>query len=130
MKGTLVLGSAGLSGFIARDRKAMLIIDAAAQEDRSLVISAATIIEVQHRGVSTARLNWVLSRLKVEHLRKDGARSAAALLQRAGLHGHQHAIDAMVAEVALRQRPPVTILTSDIGDMSRLCGSAVRLVAV
>ncbi|WP_017571173.1 hypothetical protein [Nocardiopsis halotolerans] len=130
MKGTLVLDSAGLSGFIARDRRTMLLIDAAVQEDRALVISAATIIEVQHRGVSTARLNWVLSRLKVEDLGKDGARSAAALLQRVGLHGHQHAIDAMVAEVALRQRPPVTVLTSDVGDMSQLCGSAVRLVAV
>ncbi len=130
MRGTLVLDSAGLSGFIARDRKTMLLIDAAVQEDRALVISAATIIEVQHRGVSTARLNWVLSRLRVEDLGKDSARSAAALLQRAGLHGHQYAIDAMVAEVALRQRSPVTMLTSDVGDMSRLCGSAVRLVAV
>lgn len=130
MRGTLVLNSAGMSGFVAGDRKTMLLIDAAVHEDRALVISAATIIEVQHRGVSSARLNWVLSRLRVEGLSKDGARSAASLLQRAGLHGHQYAIDAMVAEVALRQRSPVTMLTSDVGDMSRLCGSEVRLIAV
>ncbi|GAB2517204.1 DNA-binding protein [Nocardiopsis aegyptia] len=130
MKGTLVLDSAGLSGFIAQDRKVMLLIDAALREDRAIVISAATIIEVQHRGVSTARLNWVLSRLKVEDLDKDGARAAAALLRRAGLHGHQYAIDSMVAEVALRQHPPVAVLTSDIGDMARLCGASVRLVGV
>ncbi|MGY4276220.1 6-pyruvoyl-tetrahydropterin synthase [Streptomyces sp. M18.1] len=48
----------------------------------------------------------------------------------AGLHGHKYAIDAAVAEVALRQHRPVVMLTSDIDDMTKLCGDRVRLVAV
>jgi 6-pyruvoyl-tetrahydropterin synthase len=48
----------------------------------------------------------------------------------AGLHGHKYAIDAAVAEAALRQHRPVVMLTSDIDDMVKLCGDRVRLVAV
>lgn len=130
MKGTLVLDSAGLSGYLAGDRKTMLIIDAALAEDRDLVISAATIIEVQHKGVSRPRMDWVLSRMRVHDITKETARAAAGLLQEAGLHGHEYAIDAMVAELALRQRPPVSLLTSDGDDMTRLCGQRVRLITV
>ncbi|WP_017595832.1 hypothetical protein [Nocardiopsis potens] len=130
MKGTLVLDSAGLAGYLENDRKVMLLVDAAKRQDRALVISAATIIEAQHGGVRPARMNRVLSRLRVEDLTRDAARAAAALLEEAGLHGHRCAIDAMVAEAALRQRPPVTLLTSDVGDLSRLCGSAVRVIGI
>jgi hypothetical protein len=48
----------------------------------------------------------------------------------AGLHGHKYAIDAAVAEAALRQQRPVVMLTSDIDDMAELCGDRIRLVAV
>jgi hypothetical protein len=47
-----------------------------------------------------------------------------------GLHGHKYAIDAAVAEMALRQQRPVVMLTSDIDDMTKLFGDRVRLVAV
>ncbi|TLS44754.1 hypothetical protein FE633_18080 [Streptomyces montanus] len=56
--------------------------------------------------------------------------TASAMLISAGLHGHKYAIDAAVAEMALRQRRPVVMLTSDIDDMAKLCGDRVRLVAV
>ncbi len=36
------------------------------------------------------------------------------------LRGHTYAIDATVAEMALRQPGPVAILTSDVDDMARL----------
>ncbi|CAM4337924.1 DNA-binding protein [Nocardiopsis rhodophaea] len=94
------------------------------------MISAATIIEAQHAKVSTARMNWVLSRIRVEDVTKESARAAAALLKEADLHGHRCAIDAMVAEAALRQPRPVALITSDPDDMSRLCGRSVDLVAV
>ncbi|MEU8250832.1 hypothetical protein [Nonomuraea sp. NPDC048916] len=48
----------------------------------------------------------------------------------AGLHGHEYAIDAVVAEMAVRQKRPVVMLTSDLDDMIKLCGDRVRLVAV
>ncbi len=35
----------------------------------------------------------------------------------------------MVAVTALHQAPPVVMLTSDVADMSLLCGDTVRLVA-
>ncbi|MCL2848774.1 MAG: hypothetical protein FWE61_01860 [Micrococcales bacterium] len=49
----------------------------------------------------------------------------------AGLHGHQHAIDAAAAAaMALRQAGRVTVITSDPDDWSRLCGDQVRVVAM
>ena len=61
---------------------------------------------------------------------QEEAKSASTMLIDAGLHGHKYAIDAAVAEMALRQRRPVVMLTSDIDDMTKLCGDKVRLVAV
>jgi hypothetical protein len=66
----------------------------------------------------------------VHDVTKDTARAAAARLQDVGVHGHKYAVDAMVAEMALRQLPPVSMITSDGDDMSRLCGRRVRLVTV
>ncbi|MER6011783.1 hypothetical protein [Streptomyces bluensis] len=35
-----------------------------------------------------------------------------------------------MAEMALRHRRPVVMLTSDIDDMAKLCGDRVRLLSV
>ena len=75
-------------------------------------------------------MSWLLSRIRVEDVTKETARRSAALLKATGLHGHKYAIDAMVAEVALRLPGPVAILTSDTDDMAKLCGDRVRLVGV
>lgn len=48
----------------------------------------------------------------------------------AGLHGHKYAIDAMVAEVALRLPGPTVVLTSDVDDMVKLCGRRVRAIGL
>jgi hypothetical protein len=61
---------------------------------------------------------------------KDSAGRSAALLKAAGLHGREYAIDAMVAEVALRLPGPVAVLTSDVDDMVKLCGQRVRTIAL
>lgn len=76
------------------------------------------------------RLRWVLSRVKVEPVTEDAAKASAELLKAAGLHGHKYAIDATVAEMALRRPGPVAILTSDLDDMARLCGDRVRLIGI
>lgn len=60
----------------------------------------------------------------------EEARAASKLLMNAGLHGYKCAIDAAVAEAALRQHRPVVMLTSDIDDLAKLCGERVLLVAV
>jgi predicted nucleic acid-binding protein len=127
---TVVLDSEGLSGWIDRNRKVTARIKIFREMETDLVISAATIIEVTYAGVNMPRLDWLLSRIKVEPLTEQGARLASKLLKKANLHGHKYAIDAMVAEAALRQPGPVAILTSDVDDMSKLCGKAVRLIDV
>jgi predicted nucleic acid-binding protein len=127
---SLVLDSQGFSGWIDRDRKVMRLLEQAERDGVDLAMSAATIIEVSHAGVDVARLSWLLSRIRVEPVTKESARRSAELLKAAGLHGHKYAIDAMVAEVALRLPAPVVVLTSDVDDMVKLCGKRVRLVAV
>ncbi|MFG1602972.1 PIN domain-containing protein [Actinoplanes sp. NPDC049265] len=127
---TLVLDSQGFSSWIDRDRKVLLLLEQAERDGADLAMSAATIIEVPHRGVDIARLNWLLSRIRIEPVTKEAARRSAGLLREAKLHGHKYAIDAMVAEVALRLPGPAVILTSDVDDIVKLCGDRVRLVAV
>ncbi|MBT2493016.1 DNA-binding protein [Streptomyces sp. ISL-96] len=127
---TVVLDSEGLSGWVSRDRKITTKVEVFRQDGSDVVISAATIIEVTHAKVSTARLNWLLSQINIEPLTEKASRAAAKLLKDANLHGHKYAIDTMVAEVALRQPGPVAMLTSDTDDMRKLCGRAVHLVGI
>ena len=127
---SLVLDSQGLSSWIDRDRKVMRLLEQAERDGADLAISAATIVEVSYGGVDIARLNWLLSRIRVERVTKESARRGAGLLKEARLHGHKYAIDAMVAEVALRLPGPVVILTSDVDDMAKLCGQRVRVIGL
>ncbi len=127
---SVVLDSQGLSSWIERDRKVMRLLEQAERDGADLAMSAATIIEVSHAGVDIARLGWLLSRIRVEAVTRDRARRSAGLLKEAGLHGHKYAIDAMVAEVALRLPGPVVVLTSDVDDMVKLCGQRVRVIGL
>ncbi len=108
----------------------MRLFEQAERDGVDLAMSAATIIEVSHSGLDIARLNWLLSRIRVEAVTKESARRSAGLLKAAGLPGHKYAIDAMVAEVALRLPAPVAVLTSDVDDMVKLCGRRVRTIAL
>ncbi|MFI7437663.1 hypothetical protein [Micromonospora haikouensis] len=127
---SLVLDSQGFSRWIDQDRKVMRLFEQAERDGVDLAMSAAMIIEVSHSGLDIARLNWLLSRIRVEAVTKESARRSAGLLKAAGLHGHKYAIDAMVAEVALRLPAPVAVLTSDVDDMVKLCGRRVRTIAL
>ena len=127
---TLVLDCAGLAAWVAHDRTVAALLQVFSEFESDLVVSANTIIEVSHPGVNISRLNWVLSRVKVEPVTAQAAKASATLLKEAKLHGHRYAIDATVAEVALRQPRPVAMLTSDVDDMSRLCGNQVQMIAV
>ncbi|MBI0294188.1 DNA-binding protein [Streptomyces sp. PRKS01-29] len=127
---TVVLDSQGLSAWVAQDRKVLAMFKVFHEMGADLAVSANTIIEVSHSRVNLPRLNWALSRVKVEPVTEQAAKAAAELLKSAGMHGHKYAIDATVAEAALRQPPPVAILTSDTDDMAKLCGDRVRLIAL
>ncbi|HLU71966.1 MAG TPA: DNA-binding protein [Nonomuraea sp.] len=93
-----------------------------------VVVNALTIIEATHRRTDKARLAWLLSGLRISPVGDKEAKAASALLLNTGLHGHKYAIDAAVAEMALRQPLPVAMLTSDLDDMTKLCGGRVRLI--
>ncbi|MFD7548232.1 DNA-binding protein [Streptomyces sp. NPDC059816] len=127
---TVVLDSEGLSTWIAQDRKVLAMLRVFHEMGADLVIGANTIVEVSHARTNIPRLNWTLSRVKVEPVTEQAAKAAAQLLKEAGLHGHKYAIDATVAEVALRQPGPVALLTSDRDDMTKLCGDRVRIMAL
>ncbi|MFD7505249.1 PIN domain-containing protein [Streptomyces sp. NPDC059850] len=127
---TVVLDSQGLSAWIAQDRELLAMLQVFHEMGADTVVSANTIVEVSHQRMNLPRLNWTLSRVKVEPVTAHAARAAAELLKTAGLHGHTYAIDATVAEAALRQPAPVALVTSDTDDMAKLCGDRVRLIAL
>ena len=129
-EGTLVLDSEGLSKLVNDHEPAVALVAEARKRGMEVVISALTIIEAAHSRTDKARLAWVLSGLRIVHIGDEEAKAASGLLISAGLHGHKYAIDAAVAEMALRQQRPVVMLTSDVDDMTKLCGGRVRLVPV
>ncbi|MFI0895250.1 PIN domain-containing protein [Streptomyces sp. NPDC020983] len=127
---SVVLDSEGLSAWVAQDRKVLGLLKVFHEMGADLIISANTIVEVSHSRVNMPRLQWALSRIKVEAVTEQTAKEAARLLKATGLHGHKYAIDATVAEAALRQPGPVVLLTSDIDDMARLCGKRIGLIGI
>ncbi|MFF7652779.1 DNA-binding protein [Streptomyces sp. NPDC007983] len=129
-EGTIVLDREGLSRLVNDHEPVVALVAEARNRGMEVVISALTIIEAAHRRTDKARLAWLLSGMRIVHIGDEEAKAASAMLINAGLHGHKYAIDAAVAEMALRQRRPVVVLTSDIDDMAKLCGDKVRLVAV
>jgi predicted nucleic acid-binding protein len=127
---TLVLDSEGLAKAVLRDRELTAWLAAARAEDERVVTSAATLVEVIHPRINRSSFERVISRVSVEPVTAEIARYAGVLLQQAGLHGHKHAIDAMLVATALRARGPVTVLTSDPDDIAMLCDRQVHVVKV
>ncbi len=127
---TVVLDSQGVSAWLAEDRELLAMFQVFHTMGADFVIGANTIVEVSHARANLPRLQWVLSRVRVEPVTERTAKASARLLKAAGLHGHKYAIDATVAEMALRQPGPVVMLTSDVDDMARLCGGRVQFVGI
>ncbi|MEU2073033.1 PIN domain-containing protein [Streptomyces sp. NPDC013489] len=128
--GTLVLDSEGLAKAVLRDREVTGWLALARADDLRVVTSAATLVEVMHPRINRAALEWTLSRLVIEPVTDTVARGAAALLAANGLHGHKHAVDAMVAATALAAPGPVTVLTSDPEDLMVLCAGRATVIAI
>ncbi|MFB0629218.1 DNA-binding protein [Streptomyces sp. AB3(2024)] len=129
-EGALLLDSEGLSKLLDDEEPVVALVAEARSRGMEVVTCALTIIEAVHARTDKARLNWILSGVRVTSVGDEEARAASALLREAGLHGHKYAIDATVAEAALRQRRPVVLLTSDVDDMTKLCGDRVHIVGV
>lgn len=127
----VVLDSRGLSRLDRAGPQDPCRVPGVPRHGADFVIDANSIVEVSHVRVNMPRPRWaLLPRVKVEPVTEGAAKASAELLKAAGLQGHKYAIDATVAEVALRQPGPVVVLTSDIDDMTRLCGGRVRLIGI
>ncbi|BBC33448.1 hypothetical protein SGFS_047420 [Streptomyces graminofaciens] len=124
-EGTLVLDCEGLSKLVGDDEPVVVLVVLVAEARKrgmEVAISALTIIEAVHRRTDRARLARVLSGMRIVPIGDEEARAASAMLISAGLHGHKYAVDAAVAETALRQHRLVVMLTSDVDDITKLCG--------
>ncbi|WP_432103015.1 PIN domain-containing protein [Streptomyces sp. bgisy091] len=127
MSNALILDSDGLAKAVQRDREVQEWLTAARDADLPVVTSAAVLVEVIHPRINDAALQWTLSRLRIEPVTQATARSAAALLRAAGLHGHKYAIDAMLCATALAHPGRITILTSDVEDVAVLTADHPRV---
>ncbi|MFD7639910.1 PIN domain-containing protein [Kitasatospora sp. NPDC059795] len=123
---SLVLDCQAFSLLLRNDRRMAARIEASRQSGVPVLVSVLTIVEAVQGKTDVARLNWLLSRLRVEPVSQEDSLTAVALLRDAGeLHGHKYAIDALVSALALRAPGPVVVLTSDRDDWSKLCGDRV-----
>jgi predicted nucleic acid-binding protein len=128
--GTLVLDSEGLAKAVLRDRDLTRWLAAARADDQRVITSAATLVEVVHPRINRPAFEWTLSHIVIEPVTEAIARHAAVLLGLARLHGHRHAIDAILAATALASSGPVAVLTSDPDDLTALCGAHVTVFKV
>ncbi|MEV7445355.1 DNA-binding protein [Streptomyces sp. NPDC091204] len=128
---SLVLASEALSLLLRNDRKMVARVEASRQVGVPVHVPTLTIVEAVHGKTDLTRLKWVLSRVRVEPAGQEDSLTAVELLQYAdGLHGHKHAIDALVTALALRVPAPVVILTPDRDDWARPCESRVIIKEV
>jgi predicted nucleic acid-binding protein len=118
--GTLVLDAQGLAKLAAGDPAVRALVQTAHQRYDNVVTAASTLAEVLRGGAADARMHRVLQRVTVASIDKAVGRKAGELLGATGLSGHRCAVDAMLAAVALAQRRPALLLTSDPDDMARL----------
>ncbi len=121
MSGSLVLDSDGLSQFVLRtlaEKKWRAVADA---RNLDIIVSAVTLVEARDPKVPQAAFDRALSRLMVKPVTEEIARAASRLLANESLHGHKYAIDAMVAATAHLEPGDVTVVTSDVEDLTKLC---------
>ncbi|WP_308168959.1 hypothetical protein [Nonomuraea sp. NEAU-A123] len=120
-----VLDCEALSLAVRGDRKMIAWLDLAAQGQAEVVTSPMTVVEAYDGRITEQRWDWVLSRLNVADIGKHEARLARRLLTDAKLHGHKHAIDAVLAVIARQQKGQVTVFTSDVDDLEKLVPDSI-----
>lgn len=118
--GALVLDADGLAKLAAGNSRAVSFVIDAHDSRARVIVAASTLTEVLRGGPRDSPVHRVLRRIEISPIDETKARAAGELLGRVGLSGHGHALDALVAVVALAQPRPVVLLTSDAKDMERL----------
>jgi predicted nucleic acid-binding protein len=118
--GTLVLDAQGLVRLAEADEHVLVRIREADASGADIVTAASTLTEVLRGGPRDARIHRILRRVTVAEIDKNVGRKAGELLGATGMSGHRCTVDALLAVVALAQRRPVILLTSDPDNMARL----------
>ena len=118
--GTLVLDAQGIVRLAEADKSMIARVRKADGSGGEIVTAASTLAEVLRGGAMDARIHRILRRVTVVDIDKNLGRKAGELLGATGMSGHRCTVDALLAAVALTQRRPVILLTSDPDDLSRL----------
>jgi predicted nucleic acid-binding protein len=118
--GTLVLDSAGLSGYASGNLHVLSTARRTRANGGRVVVAATTLTEVLRGAPRDAEIHRALKSVTVEPISQELARRAGALLGSTGLSGHRCALDSLVAAVALDCARPVLLLTSDVDDLTAL----------
>jgi predicted nucleic acid-binding protein len=118
--GTLVLDAEGLVKLADGDLMTRRRLEAARRHQSLVITAASTLAQVLRGSQRDARLHRVLNKITVVPVDKEVGRAAGELLGRLGLSGQQHALDALLAVIALDQARPVVLLTSAPDDLTRL----------
>jgi hypothetical protein len=130
VSGTLVLDGEALSKLSRRHRDMAVWLDVARTLDLLIVTSAATLVEARDPKVAQAAFDFAVSLTKVRPITEETARAASELLVAEGLHGHKYVIDAMLAATAHAEHGDVTVVASDVDDLSRLCHPRIAIEPV
>ena len=94
------------------------------------MVSAITLVEIIYPKINRPALQYVRSLVDIIPVSEFIADEAAKLLGASGLHGHQHAIDSVVAATALALGSNPTIFTSDPLDFKMLVGNSARIMTL
>jgi predicted nucleic acid-binding protein len=124
--GTLVLDAEGIVKLARGDLMTRHRYEAARNRRSNIVTAATTLAEILRGEPRDAGMHRVISRITVVPIDERLGRAAGELLGRVGLSGHRHALDALLAVVALDQARPVVLLTSDPGDLGKLTDEPER----
>lgn len=126
----IIFDSEGFSRAISRDLYIRGVVEKSYTLGLPVIVSAATIVEVIHPNMNQAAYNWTRSRLDIIPVSEEIAVAAAKMLMDNKMHGHKHAIDALVAATALVFGGHPTIFTSDPDDFRKLVGKRASIVAL
>lgn len=118
--GTLVLDAQGIVRLAEADKSAFAWARRTDALGGDIVTAASTLAEVLRGGARDARIHRILRRVTVVEIDKGVGRKAGELLGATGMSGRRCTADALLAAVALAQRRPVILLTSDPDDLARL----------
>jgi predicted nucleic acid-binding protein len=118
--GTLVLDAQGIIRLAEADKSVFAWARRTDALGGDIVTAASTLAEVLGGSARDARIHRILRRVTVVDIDKSVGRKAGELLSATGMSGQRRTVDALLAAVALAQRRPVILLTSEPDDLARL----------